>query len=217
MARCTIVPYRGRQMVRSPENHALELVNDVCALNAYGSALLVLAHGRENGTVTIHRLGYRSPVIFIFSIHPSCQARTTDTRSTQTRQIGSYNRPAVFGKPNGLTAICSMMQPLSFATGGADRAIHMWKIDHNLQTTYSEAPLAIRHTSLIYSLLPILDSGHKLISSGADCNLNVYDLSSERVVKSIKLSNPAFHVHQAGNPSTLLIQVCPLEHPVNLP
>lgn len=104
-----------------------------------------------------------------------------------------------------------MAQPLSFATGGADHAIHIWNIDHNLQTTCSGSPLAIRHTSKIYSLLPIQDSSHKLVSSGADCNVNVYDLSSERVVDTIKLSNPAFHVHRSGNPSILLVQVRPLE------
>jgi WD40 repeat protein len=100
-----------------------------------------------------------------------------------------------------------MMQPLSFATGGADHAIHIWNVDHNLQTTRSGLPLAIKHTSLIHSLLPIQDSSHKLVSSGADCNVNVYDLTSERVVNAIKLSNPGFHVHRTGNPSNLLIQV----------
>lgn len=131
-----------------------------------------------------------------------------DTLSTQTTQIGSYDRPAVPGRPEGLTAICAMMQPFSFATGGADRAIHIWNVDHNLQVACPELPLAIRHTSLIHSLLPIRDSSYKLVSSGADCNINVYDLSSERVVNLIKLSNPGFHVHHSGNPSTLLVQVC---------
>jgi len=105
-----------------------------------------------------------------------------------------------------------MMQPFSFATGGADHAIHIWNIDHNLQVARSESPLAIRHTSLVHSLLPIRDSSHKLVSSGADCNINVYDLSSERVVNIIKLSNPGFHIHHSGNPSTLLVQVCLLEY-----
>lgn len=100
-----------------------------------------------------------------------------------------------------------MMQPLSFATGGADHAIHIWNVDRNLQTTRSGLPLAIRHTSQIHSLLPIQDSSHKLISSGADCNVNVYDLPSERVVNVIKLSNPGFHVHRTDNPWNLLIQV----------
>lgn len=113
----------------------------------------------------------------------------------------------MLGKHHGLTAICSMMQPLSFATGGADHTIHIWNIDPNLQTTHSERPLAIRHTSLIHSLLPIQDTSPKLVSSGADCSVNIYDLPSERVVNTIKLSNPGFHVHRPGIPSTLLIQV----------
>ena len=108
-----------------------------------------------------------------------------------------------------------MMQLLSFATGGADHAVHIWNVDHDLRITRSELPLAIRHTSQIHSLLPILDSSHKLVSSGADCNVNVYDLSSERVVNIIKLSNPGFYVHRSGNPSTILIQVCPLGYSSN--
>jgi WD40 repeat protein len=104
-----------------------------------------------------------------------------------------------------------MMQPLSFATGGADHAIHLWNVDHDLQTIRSGPPLAIRHTSQVHSLLPVQDSSHKLVSSGADCNVNVYDLPSERVMTTIKLSNPGFHVHRFGNPSTLLIQVWLLE------
>ncbi|KAF9649641.1 WD40 repeat-like protein [Thelephora ganbajun] len=186
---CTL-PQWEREIIRSPENSTSDSINGACVLNAYGSALLVLAHGRENNSITIHRLGHRSP----------------------TRPIGSYNRPAVSGKPEGLTAICSMMQPLSFATGGADHAIHIWNVDHNLQIVYSESPLAVKHTSKIYSLLPIWDSSQKLVSSGADYNVNVYDLPSERVINIIKLSNPGFHIHHSGSLSTLLIQTAHREH-----
>lgn len=104
-------------MIRSPENPASEFVDDACVLNAYGSALLVLAHGRENKPVTIYRLG-RSLVIYFPA--PTSQTGITGICSAQTRQIGFYDRPVVPGKPEGLTGICSMMQPLSFAAGGAD-------------------------------------------------------------------------------------------------
>lgn len=57
-------------MIRSPENPTSEFVNGACVLNAYGSALLVLAHGREGNTVTIHRLGHQSLVIFVFQLNP---------------------------------------------------------------------------------------------------------------------------------------------------
>lgn len=55
-------------MIRLPENPASEFVDDACVLNPYGSALLVLAHNRENDPVTIHRLGYRSPVIYFLAL-----------------------------------------------------------------------------------------------------------------------------------------------------
>jgi len=69
-------------MVRSPESPASESVNDACVLNGYGSSLLVLAHGREENTVTIHRLAHRSPVTFIsFYDTAFSHANMTDTRS----------------------------------------------------------------------------------------------------------------------------------------
>ena len=55
-------------MIRLPEKPALEFVDDACVLNVYGSALLVLAHNRENNPVTVHRLGYRSPVIYFSAL-----------------------------------------------------------------------------------------------------------------------------------------------------
>ena len=64
MTRSTTVHNRGREMIRLPEDPASEFVDDACVLNVYGSALLVLAHDRENNPVTIHRLGYRSLVIY---------------------------------------------------------------------------------------------------------------------------------------------------------
>lgn len=135
----------------------------------------------------------------------------TGARFIQIHLTRSYDRPTIPGKPKGLSAICSMIQPLRFATGGADHAIHMWNVDRDLQATCSASPLVINHTSQIHSLLPIKDSSHKLVSSGADCRVNVYDLSSERVVNTIMLSNVGFHIHHMENPSNLLIQVRPLE------
>lgn len=70
MAYPTTVHRREREVIRLPENPALEFVAGACVLNAYGSALLVLAHDREQNPVTIHRLSYRSPVI-TFQPRPS--------------------------------------------------------------------------------------------------------------------------------------------------
>jgi WD40 repeat protein len=72
-----------------------------------------------------------------------------------------------------------MLQPSMFATGTIDHFVYLWKVQEGFSTSMQH--LAIKHTALIQSLLPIQDSSHKLLSAGADCTVNIYDLSSERV------------------------------------
>jgi len=65
-------------MIRSPGDPAKEFVDDPCVLNVYSPVFfLVLAHGREHNPVTIHRLGYRSLVIYFSALTLPCQAGIT--------------------------------------------------------------------------------------------------------------------------------------------
>ncbi|KAJ3723181.1 hypothetical protein C8R42DRAFT_695763 [Lentinula raphanica] len=103
-----------------------------------------------------------------------------------------------------------MEHPNSFATGGYDRVVHLWRLDSN-HTSALAQPLAINHTNVVQSLLPICDTSHKLISAGADCKVNVYDLSSERVVNSFKTSNQISNLHRTHSPICTLLEVLNLD------
>ena len=104
--------------------------------------------------------------------------------------------------------MCGMMQPGSFAVGGYDHIVNVWSLpdEHNARPVKSE-PLAIKHTSAIHTLLPVRDTSHKLLTGGADCTVSVYDLSSERTVNTLKLSNPIYHLHPVESPHCVLIEV----------
>lgn len=102
--------------------------------------------------------------------------------------------------------MATMMQPLMFTSGGHDHAIHIWNFSEDL-TSVSSTLLAIKHTSMIQSLLPIRDTSHKLISAGADCNVHLWDLSSERVVHTFKTSSSPYHAHKTESPFCTLLEV----------
>ena len=101
-----------------------------------------------------------------------------------------------------------MMQPGIFATGGYDHLVNLWTLPNegNAPPTPS-APLAIKHSSAIHSILPVRDTSHKLLTGSADCSLAIYDLSSERTINTLKLSNPIYHVHAVESPFCALLEV----------
>ena len=103
-----------------------------------------------------------------------------------------------------------MTQPGTFATGGYDHLVNLWSLpnDGDSSPPVPSAPLAIKHSSAIHSLIPVLDTSHKLLTGGADCTLAIYDLSSERTVNMLKLSNPIYHVHAVASPFCALLEVC---------
>jgi WD40 repeat protein len=93
-----------------------------------------------------------------------------------------------------------------FASGGHDHAVHIWNFSPDFMGV-SSTLLAIKHTSVIQSLLPIRDTSHKLISAGADCNVHLWDLSSERVVHTFKTSNSPYYAHKTESPFCTLLEV----------
>ncbi|OCH88316.1 hypothetical protein OBBRIDRAFT_813720 [Obba rivulosa] len=98
------------------------------------------------------------------------------------------------------------MNPRTFATGGYDHVVHLWKLTEDSQGAIA-SPLAIRHASLVQSLLPICDTSCKLVSAGADCSVHLWDLSSERVVNTMKTSNSVYHVHKTLTSFSTLLEV----------
>ncbi|KAJ7781429.1 WD40-repeat-containing domain protein [Mycena metata] len=93
-----------------------------------------------------------------------------------------------------------------FASGGYDHCVHLWSVKADLSSA-SPTTLSIKHNSQIQSLLAIHDSSHKLVSAGADCSVNIWDLSSERVVHSLKTSNSVYHAHPTTSPFCTLLEV----------
>jgi WD40 repeat protein len=116
------------------------------------------------------------------------------------------NRPWNNNKKGGVSAVTSMLQPLQFATGGYDHVVHLWNVKPDLSSASPRA-LFIKHNSQIQSLLAIRDTSHKLISTGADCNVHIWDLASERVVKTVKTSNSPYHIHATTSPFCTLLEV----------
>ena len=100
-----------------------------------------------------------------------------------------------------------MPQARTFATGGYDHIVHLWSTATDLDIPVPAA-LEIRHASAVYALLPVYDSTSKLLSGSADCSVSVYDIASERVVNTLKLSNPVYQLHPAISPFCSLVEVC---------
>ncbi|KZT26971.1 WD40 repeat-like protein [Neolentinus lepideus HHB14362 ss-1] len=109
---------------------------------------------------------------------------------------------------NGVSAVCPLRHSGDFATGGHDHSVHLWSLRDVTSLRYSTPTLlSINHTSMIQSLLAIRDTSHKLVSAGADCAVRMWDMSSERVVRSFKVSNSVYHVHELENPFCTLLEV----------
>lgn len=99
-----------------------------------------------------------------------------------------------------------MMQPRMFASGGYDHAVHIWTADEDFSSATSSL-LATKHNSLVQSILPLRDNSHKIITASADGLVTVWDLSSERVVNSFKVSNSVFHAHTTSLLFCTLLEV----------
>ncbi|KAH7903810.1 WD40-repeat-containing domain protein, partial [Hygrophoropsis aurantiaca] len=115
-------------------------------------------------------------------------------------------RPWSPGKKGGASALTAMMQDLMFASGGYDHSVHLWTFSEDLSNA-SPVLLAIKHTAVIHSLLSIRDTSRKLISAGADCNVQLWDLSAERATHKIRMSNIPYHVHGTTSPFCTLLEV----------
>ncbi|KAG2146637.1 WD40-repeat-containing domain protein [Suillus clintonianus] len=169
--------------LRRPTAPAQESVDDACVLHAGDTSVVVLAHAREEKQISY--LTFQT------------------SRGTSLRAV---DRPWNKTKKGGTSAVSTMMQPLMFASGGHDHTVHIWNFSQDLMGV-SSTLLAIKHTSVIQSLLPIRDTSHKLISAGADCNVHLWDLSSERVVHTFKTSNSPYHAHKTESPFCTLLEV----------
>ncbi|KAI0921579.1 hypothetical protein AcW2_006504 [Taiwanofungus camphoratus] len=181
----------GVQDSQSRRAHALNTVadpsrqwiDDASLLRSPNVDLLALGHARDTQQISLMKLAADKVV-----------------------HVGSLNRPVQKEQRPGVSAICSMLEPSMFVTGGYDHMVHLWNVMDDISRS-SHTLLKIKHASLVQSLLTIRDTSHKLISAGADCTVHFWDLSSERVVNTLKTSNSVYHVHRALSPFCTLMEV----------
>ena len=124
------------------------------------------------------------------------------------QRSASLARPALGTKnsKSGVSAVCATLHPLTFASGGHDHVIHLWDTLDDLSSATPRA-LPIKHNSVVQSLLAIRDTSHKLVTASADCSVHIFDLSSERVAHTMRLSNSVYHVHSTSTPFCTLMEV----------
>lgn len=190
--------YSRRHTLRTPDER--DLIDDACLLTTSGESYIVLGHSRAVHQVSMIAIDDTKVDVHFFSVYV-----VTNKAAQMGKQI-LLQRPWNNAKKGGVSAVSTMMQPLLFATGGHDRVVHLWDVDPDFSTATAR-PLAIKHTALVQSLLPIRDSSHKLISASADCNVHIWDLASERVVNTIKTSNSVYHAHPTSSPFCTLLEV----------
>ncbi|KAJ7742442.1 WD40-repeat-containing domain protein [Mycena maculata] len=164
-------------------------VEDACLVIDGDRSLTVLGHGRDT-----HQLSLIN------------NKTTDDAVSAIDLERPKITGKNITGKSAGVSAVASMMQPLTFISGGYDHSIHLWTVKDDLSSA-TPAALNIKHNSLVQSLLAIRDTSHKLVSAGADCSVHIWDLSSERVVNTLKPSNSVYHVHPTTSPFCTLLEV----------
>jgi WD40 repeat protein len=195
--------------IRRPTAPTQESVDDACILHAGDTSVVVLAHAREEEQISY--LTFQTSRVSVRRCSLSPFKSISIHKGTNFRRV---DRPWNRTKKGGTSVVSTMMQPLMFASGGHDHAVHIWNFSPDFMGV-SSTLLAIKHTSVIQSLLPIRDTSHKLISAGADCNVHLWDLSSERVVHTFKTSNSPYYAHKTESPFCTLLEVhmaiyCPI-------
>lgn len=68
---------------------------------------------------------------------------------------------------------------------------------------------------MVQALLAVSDSSEKLLTAGADCVINVWDVHSERLVNTLNISNSPYQVHATDLPSCALFEVSFTRYLVN--
>lgn len=109
----------------------------------------------------------------------------------------------------GASAVASLLNnPLTFVSGGYDHIVHLWSLSPSIDVPTPEPrPIDIKHSSKVQSLLSVDVTSPKLLTAGADCFVNVWDLPSERPLITIRTSNSVYHLHPTVRPECVLFEV----------
>ena len=95
---------------------------------------------------------------------------------------------------------------LQFVSGGYDHVVDLWTVEEDLQSAKAIS-LSVTHSSLIQSMTTIKDSSLKLITAGADCLVNVWDLQAEISLRTIRTSNSVYQLHPTALAECVLAEV----------
>ncbi|SJL01498.1 uncharacterized protein ARMOST_04820 [Armillaria ostoyae] len=158
-----------------------EPVDDACVLSNGARSVVIVSRLQESHQLSAVHIGFPAPPL-------------------------TFTRPWNKAKRGGVSSVTAMMQPLMFATGGYDHVVHLWEVKPDFSAA-SPKVLAMKHNSVVQSLLSFRDTSHKLMSGGADCTINLYDLASERVVNTLKTSNIIYNSHTTSSPFCTLTEV----------
>lgn len=113
---------------------------------------------------------------------------------------------------SAVAAIPAIDDSLSFVSAGYDHVVQLWSLDFALTSPPISCILNVRHNSVIQSMLAIKEGPPKLLSAGADCTVNVYDLRSEHTEHTIRTSNSVYQIHSTDRSECFLLEVsliCP--------
>jgi WD40 repeat protein len=99
-----------------------------------------------------------------------------------------------------------MLDPSMFATGGTKNDVRLWTVNEDLSSVL-QTRIAVDHSSHLLALLPLRDTSRKLLTAGADGRINVWDLSSERIVQIINVSHHVYNLYNTPMPYCVLAEV----------
>lgn len=160
-----------------------ELIEDVCLLTAPCDDVAIVAQSNEEDALSLLHLG--NEVVRLNSCEffkRSCSLQLV----TPIKRV-SLNPDRRLRGVSALHPIAS--NPRSFITGGYDHAVHLWTLAPSLDPSHVEVDMIdVKHTSTVQSLLAIEDTSTKLLSAGADCAVNIWDLPSERILIKFELA-----------------------------
>lgn len=162
--------------------------------------MLLLAHAREERQISLLVL-HDSYVSIHLQISWSIFTKSCQRCNFLSRPAQNPRNPRT-----AASAVCAMLQPFAFASGGHDHVVHYWQMEDDFSSVSSEL-LPVKHGAVIQSLLAIRDTSHKLVTASADCNVHIFDLSSEHVAHTLKLSNSVYHIHKTATPFCVLLGV----------
>ncbi|KAJ7937227.1 WD40-repeat-containing domain protein [Mycena leptocephala] len=178
------VASRKHRLIAQGPSPTKEAVDDACLVTDGNRSVVILGHFRDSQQLSLININNLDNMVSAIDL----------------------KRPWNPAKKGGASTVAPMMQPLMFASGGYDHCVHLWTVKDDLSSA-SPTTLSIKHASQVQSLLAIRDTSHKLVSAGADCNVHIWDLSSERVVHTLKPSNSIYHTHPTTSPFCTLLEV----------